>query len=83
MSNGHRFPIGTKYTTSRRAGRRLHTTSHTVVDQMTVTNASGEVVRRFYVAEHEFCGQMVRDYDVCDTTIARGLLPEFAALLSA
>jgi hypothetical protein len=70
----HRFPIGTRFTTHKKVRNRLYTTSHTVVDQMTVTNAAGEVVRTFYVAEHEFGGQMVRDNEVCDTTIARGLV---------
>lgn len=73
MTTEHRFPIGTKFTTSRKVRNRLVTTSHVVVDQMTVTNAHGEVVRRYYVTEHEFCGQMVRVNDVCDTTIARML----------
>ncbi len=73
----HRFPIGTQYTT-----RTKHRTDvHTVVDQLTTTNARGDVVRRSYITEHQFCGQAVRDYDVSDTTIARNLNPEFEHLL--
>lgn len=72
----HRFPIGTKYATRGR-NRQVHT----VTDQLTVTNSRGAVVAVRYVAEHQFCGQTVVDRDVVDTTIARGLLPEFEHLL--
>lgn len=72
----HRFPIGTKYATREKVSRVC-----TVTDQLTTTNAAGEVVRRTYVSAHEFCGQSVVNHDVVDTTIARGLLPEFQHLL--
>ena len=68
----HRFPIGTKFETVKKVGTKHIRTAHVVTEQMTVTNSKGEVVRRYYEAEHEFCGQMVTDHDVCDTTIARG-----------
>ena len=42
---GHRFPIGTKYLIHR--GKREDIC--TVVDQWTLTNSKGEVVRRSYV----------------------------------
>lgn len=73
---GHRFPIGTRYRPARR-----HAQVCTVVDQLTTTNAAGEVVARRYVTEHEFCGCIVRESDVVDTTIARGLTPEFQHLV--
>lgn len=74
--NTHRFPIGTQYTT-----RGKHPQVCTVVDQLTTTNSKGDVVRTFYVTEHQFCGQSVRNYDVVDPTIAMGLLPEYAHLI--
>lgn len=70
----HRFPIGTQYITKAKAGRKIIETLHTVVDQMTVTNSRGEVVRCFYVSEHDFCGQKVINYDVVDTTIALNIV---------
>lgn len=68
MTIAHRFPIWTTYTTRGKSPRLC-----TVVDQLTLTNSKGEVVRTSYVAEHVFCGQKVLECDVCDTTIARGL----------
>jgi len=64
-----RFKIGTTY----QLPRRQHGLVCTIVDIHTTTNAAGEIVRIRYVASHEFCGQTVFDYDVCDTTIARSL----------
>lgn len=72
----HRFPIGTQY---RPAGKHAQIT--TVVDQLTTTNSKGEILRTSYITEHTFLGQSVKNYDVVDTTIARGLLPEFQHLL--
>lgn len=74
MSTTHRFAIGTQYVTTRKAGRRLISTSHTVSEQLTVTNSKGEVVETYYHATHEFLGQLVTDYHVGDTTIARNLI---------
>lgn len=70
-----RFKIGTVY----KLPRNQHGLVCTVVDIHTTTNAAGEVVRVSYVTTHEFCGQTVFDYNVCDTTIARSL---FAAGVS-
>jgi len=39
-------------------------------------NSTGELVKVKYEAQHEFCGQVVNDHDVCATTIARGLIGE-------
>lgn len=72
----HRFPIGTKY---KPVGK--HTQVTTVVDQLTTTNNKGEILRTSYITEHTFLGQSVKNYDVGDTTIARGLLPEYQHLL--
>ena len=73
----HRFPIGTQYV--RNTGKRRDVC--TVVDQLTLINSKGEVLRRSYVTAHPFCGQQVTEHDVCDTTIARNLTPEFQHLL--
>lgn len=72
----HRFPIGTQY---KPAGKYAKVT--TVVDQLTLTNSKGEILRVSYLTQHEFLGQTITNHDVCDTTIARGLLPEYQHLL--
>ena len=59
------FEIGTEFT---RCGKQY---AETVVDVITWTNSSGEIVGRRYVAVHDFCGQRVLDRDVLETTIAR------------
>jgi hypothetical protein len=64
-----RFKIGTVY----KLPRNKHGLVCTIVDIHTTTNAAGDIVRVRYVTSHEFCGQTVFDYDVCDTTIARSL----------
>jgi hypothetical protein len=71
-----RFPIGTQYLTR---GKRKDLC--TVVDILKTYNNAGELVNIRYVTEHEFCGQMVRDRDVVDPTIAMNLTPEFQHLL--
>lgn len=72
----HRFPIGTQYQS--RSGAKCVCT---VVDHLTTTNSKGEIVKLGYVTSHQFCGQTVEERDVVDTTIARGLLPQFVHLL--
>lgn len=75
----HRFPVGTQYKSTGKHPRTM-----TVCDQMTLTNAAGEVVRCFYWAYSEMMGQRVIDHDVCDTTIARGMDPiEFKKILES
>lgn len=67
----HRFPIGTQYKT-----RGKHPRLCTVTEQLTVTNSKGKVVKTYYHATHEFLGQTITDFNVCDATIARGVSPE-------
>ena len=67
----HRFPIGTQYKTRGKFPRFC-----TVTDQLTVTNSKGGIVKCYYHSTHDFCGQLVTDYDVNDTTIAMGVSPE-------
>lgn len=73
-----RFPVGTKYKPVRK-----HAAVCEVTDFLKVTNLAGDVVRTYYMTTHDFCGQRVTETEVCDTTIARGLLPEYLHLLSA
>lgn len=52
---------------------RKHTYLCTVVDIYKTYNGANELVKIRYVATHEFMGQTITDYDVIETTIARGL----------
>ena len=63
-----RFAIGQKYTT-----RGKNPLSCTVTDIIRTYNSNNELIHIRYVATHEFCGQIVTDRDVCETTIARGI----------
>lgn len=71
LSETPRFPLGTKYTP---IGRK-HKILCTVTDFLRTYNSAGELVGTCYVATHDFCGQVMRESDVCETTIARGLVP--------
>lgn len=67
-----RFKIGTTYETKGKGWKRLHT----VTDILKTFNAAGQLVRIRYIATHPGpIGGLVTDYDVCETTIARGRLP--------
>lgn len=64
-----RFAVGTTF---RSHGK--HPRECTVVDVWRTYNSMGELVKLRYVATHQFMGQTLTDYDVCDTTIARNLI---------
>ena len=64
-----KYSIGQKYTVK----RPKYTRDYKVVDILTTTNSVGEVVKIRYVAQHVFMGQVVTDYDVVGTTIARAV----------
>ena len=64
-----RFAIGTQFKTRGKYPRVC-----TVTDIWRTYNAADELVRVRYVATHEFLGQTITDCDVCDTTIAMGLV---------
>jgi len=66
-----RFKPGTTFST-----RGKHPKICTVTDVLTTLNLAGEVVKIRYEATHQFCGQTVADSDVCETTIAIGLIQE-------
>ena len=67
MAIEQRFTIGTKYKTRGKAPRIC-----TVVDVLRTYNSAGELVKLRYVSQHDFCGQVVTDWDVVDTTVAMG-----------
>jgi hypothetical protein len=64
-----RFAIGTKYNT-----RGKHPRECTVTDFHVTRNLAGEIVRTRYVSTHNFIGQVMKDLDVVETTIAMGLI---------
>lgn len=62
-----KFPIGTQFIRVSAKGKRRDLC--TVVDIYRTYNAEGKLVSLRYVAEHDFMGQKVMDYDVVETTI--------------
>ena len=79
MHQQPRFKIGQQYTP---LGKHLPLI-YTIVDIHTTYNVNGEHVRTRYVASHEFCGQIVKEYDIPEATIARGLSSEALATIDA
>jgi hypothetical protein len=69
MKAEFKYPIGTKFIP--RCQSKFKTV-YTVIDHLTTTNSSGEVVERVYLCEHSFLGEIVRCKEV-ETTIAMGL----------
>ena len=64
-----RFAIGQKF-----VARGKNASQCEVVDIFKTFNSSGQLVRVEYVAAHDFMGQKIVDYSVCETTIARGAI---------
>jgi len=64
-----KFSIGQKFKTRGKSPKVC-----TVQDILRTYNSKGEMVKLRYVATHDFMGQEVVDYDVCETTIARDAL---------
>lgn len=64
-----KFAPGTVYKT-----RGKHPRICTVKDVHTTYNLDGEIVSITYLATHQFMGQTVTDRNVCETTIAMGLI---------
>lgn len=69
MPKPHKYPIGTKFQT-----RGKHPKSCTVTDCRTVLDAHGAIVDHYYVATHEFMGQVVTDRHVLELSITMGLV---------
>jgi hypothetical protein len=67
MSQDPQYAIGTRFIPNRKIERE-----ETIIDIHKTFNSKGEQVKFRYVTSHEFCGQIVTDDDVCQTTIARG-----------
>jgi hypothetical protein len=65
-----RFSVGTQFLSSGRHPRLC-----TVIDVLRTYSSTDTLVKVRYVAYHPGpLGQLVMDYDVCDTTIAKGKL---------
>jgi hypothetical protein len=75
-----RFPIGTQYI--KRVSAKV-TRDCTVVDYEFTFNSRGELVRSRYVSTHEFCGQLITERDIVETTIARSLFAEAKKVVEA
>ena len=65
-----RFKVGQQFIP---VGRKNKTT-YTIKDILTTYNANGEIHSIRYAADYEFCGQIVTDYNIVETTIVRGLI---------
>jgi len=63
------YPIGTQYKT-----RDKRANLCTVTDILKTYNFKGDLVKTCYVSTHEFCGQIVTNYEVPAVSIARGLI---------
>ena len=64
-----KFSIGQQFKT-----RGKHPRLCTITDILRTYNSVGDLVKVRYVAEHEFMGQVIADTDVCETTVAMGLV---------
>lgn len=63
-----KFKIGQQYKVNERS------CVYTIKDILTTFNSKNEVVKIRYLVSHVFCGQEINNQDVCETTIARGIL---------
>ena len=68
MEQISKIEIGTKFI--RRNSR--NNVIEEVTDIHTTFNSAGKVVRRVFVAKHEFMGQDIFDYEVPESTITLG-----------
>ena len=69
MDSKPRYDISTQYISQ---GKRKDVC--TVIDILTTYNSNNEIVNIKYISAHDFLGQTVYDYDVPESTIARGIL---------
>jgi hypothetical protein len=69
LVNEPAFAIGQKFMT-----RGKHPRFCQVIDILRTFNHAGELVKITYVANHACMGQIVTDYDVCETTIRMGII---------
>jgi hypothetical protein len=64
-----RFKIGQQFKSSGKQPKLC-----TIVDVLRTYNTRCDLVEVRYIATHEFCGQLVRDSNVHDIEIAKGLV---------
>jgi len=64
------FKVGTKFINKHTKRKDIET----IVDIYITTNIKGDVIRTSYVATHDFMGSTVTNYDVCASTISRGII---------
>ena len=69
MDNKPKYNIGTQYISQ---GKRKDVC--TVIDILTTYNRNNEIVNIKYISMHDFLEQTVYNYDVPESTIARGIL---------
>jgi hypothetical protein len=63
-----KYPIGTQYLPMRK-----HAKVCTITECFKTYDSKGNLVKTSYQSTHDFLGQAVRNNDVCETTIARGI----------
>lgn len=73
MSLKPKYPVGTKF---KKRGKKNKGAVYEVIDYLVTFNLEGEAVKRRYVASNAFCGQVVVDYDVPETTISMGVIED-------
>jgi len=66
------FKIGTKFIKSGKKNKAIET----VIDIHTTKNVKGDVVKIVYVSEKDFAGGKIKDYEVPQSTVARGIVKE-------
>ena len=63
-----KYPIGTQYLPMGK-----HAKVCTITECFKTYDSKGNLVKTSYQSTHDFLGQAVRNHDVCETTIARGI----------
>ncbi len=69
MEREPKFTVGTQYKT-----RGKHPHICTIIDIHKTYNIAGELVKLRYVSTHELLRQTIVDSDVCETTVAMGVM---------
>lgn len=63
-----KYPIGTQYLPMGKNAKVC-----TITECFKTYDSKGNLVKTSYQSTHDFLGQAVRNHDVCETTIARGI----------
>jgi hypothetical protein len=64
-----KYSIGTQYLPMGRKNAKVCT----ITECFKTYDSKGNLVKTSYQSTHDFLGQAVRNHDVCETTIARGI----------